>query len=314
MPRKTVLPGQASRIFTGAPIPKGANAVVMQEDAKVHPSTVSIHTAAVLGENIRFSGEDVRAGDTVLRQGQVLEAGTLGLMASLGLNRAKVIPRPRVGVLVNGDEIVPAGKRLRPGQIYNSNSVMLAALVRRCDAEVIALGVAGDRRKALRSKIQEAMRRCDALVTVGGVSVGKYDLVKPVLEELGAKLKFWQVAMKPGKPLVFGTLGHLPVFGLPGNPVSAFVTFLLLVRPAILKLRGLTTPLPSLEAAMGEALSNPGDRRHFLRVRVNHGIVRSAGRQGSHVLSSLAAANGLLDLAAGERVRKGQRVQVEMVV
>lgn len=313
-PHKQVRSGEAARIFTGAPLPRGADTVVMQEDTDGGARAVRIFQRAARGENVRRAGEDVRAGRIILRRGEFLGAGALGLLAAVGISRVRVHPAPRVGVLVTGDEVIAVGRRLRRGQIYDSNSAMLWALIRKCGGLPVVSSPVGDSRTSLRREIGRCLRKCDAVIAVGGVSVGKYDLVKPVLKDLGARLKFWKVAMKPGKPFVFGLIGRVPFFGLPGNPVSAFVTFLLLVRPALFLLRGCCVePLPKVEAVAAETFANRGDRRHFVRVTVRGNRVRSAGRQGAHMLSSLAAAHGLLDLSAGATVKKGARVRVMMI-
>ncbi len=312
-PRKKIRVSEATRIFTGALIPRSADVVVMQEDTDSGDRSVCVFDAAIRGENIRHAGEDVRKGQVVLRRGHLLGAAQIGLLAALGMEKVWVIPRPRVGIVATGDEVQPAGKRLKLGEIYESNRDTLALLVGSSGGRPEMTLIARDTSKDLRAKIAR-LAGCEAIIIVGGVSVGKYDLVKPVLKELGGRLKFWKVAMKPGKPFVFGKLKGAPVFGLPGNPVSAFVTFLLLVRPPLLKMRGLSGVAPTtVQAIAAERFENRGDRRHFLRVMVEAGRVRLAGRQGSHVLSSLAAANALLDLPAGAAVAKGEPVSVIMI-
>jgi molybdopterin molybdotransferase len=304
-------PQTCVRIFTGAPIPGGADAVVMQEDTKPHhEGYVAILESIEVGENIRRAGDDVTKDEVVLRADALLGPAQLGMAAAVGLARLIVHPRPRVGVLVTGAEIIEPGQPLREGQIYDSNSYALGALVRRAGCEAVDLGIADDTREDLHEKIDYGLSECDAVVTVGGVSVGEYDLVKDVLAELGCEQKLWKVAMRPGKPFVFGTRGDRLVFGLPGNPVSAAVTFLVLVRPALLKLRGLTEwELPKVEAEAGDDFVNRGDRLHFMRGRLEKRdgkwMVFPLPRQGSHVISSLVNANCLVAVPEAETARRG---------
>ncbi len=307
-------PQTCIRIFTGAPIPPGADAVVMQEDTRPHhEGYVAIIESAGPGENIRRAGEDVQADSVVLPAGKTFGPAQLAMAAAVGLAMVPVHPPPRVGVLVTGAEVIEPGQPLRPGQIYDSNSVMLCALLQRAGCVPVDLGIADDTVKALREKMDYGLSKCDALITVGGVSVGEYDLVKDVLRELGCEQNFWKVAMKPGKPFVFGTRGPKPVFGLPGNPVSAFVTFLLLVRPGLQRLRGCRElELPVVEAEAGTDLVNRGDRPHYLRARLDQTagrrVVTPLSPQGSHVISSLAQADCLVETPACKTIPRGNRV------
>jgi molybdopterin molybdotransferase len=313
-PGPALEPQTCVRIFTGAPIPAGADAVVMQEDTKSHhEGYIAVLESVESGESIRRAGEDVTKGEVVLRTGTLLGPGQLGMAAAVGLARLTVRPRPRVGVLVTGKEIVEPGTPLHEGQIYDSNSYALGALVRRTGCEAVDLGIADDAREDLHEKIDYGLSECDAVITVGGVSVGEYDLVKDVLAELGCEQKLWKVAMRPGKPLAFGVRGDRFVFGLPGNPVSAAVTFLILVRPALLKLRGLTQwELPQVEAEAAEDFVNRGDRLHFMRGRLeNRGgrwMVTPLPRQASHIISSLVNANCLVAVPEGETLGSGNVV------
>jgi molybdopterin molybdotransferase len=251
----------------------------------------------------------------VLRAGNILGPAQVGMAAALGLAKLTVHPRPRVGVLVTGAEIVEPGHPLHGGQIYDSNSYALCGWVERAGCEAVPLGIADDTREDLHEKLDYALGECDAVVTVGGVSVGEYDLVKDVLTELGCEQKFWRVAMKPGKPFVFGTRADRFVFGLPGNPVSAAVTFLVLVRPALLKLRGLTEiELPTVHAETAEDFVNRGDRPHFMRARLERRgekyVAKPLPRQGSHIISSLANANCLVEVPEGSTIARGTSVVV----
>jgi molybdopterin molybdotransferase len=310
-----VTPGTAVRIMTGAPVPAGADAVVRFEETEEGTSgcqcgpgdTVAIYKAPQLGGNIRPIGEDVSAGETVLTAGTRVRPAEIGLLAALNHPQAIVHRRPRVGVLATGDEIVDAGEPLGPGQIRNSNAPMLSALVTRCGGEAVPLGTARDSEDDLRGCLAQA-DGLDLLLTMGGVSVGDYDLVKQVLQSEG-RIDLWEVSIKPGKPLAFGCLGRTPVLGLPGNPVAAAVAFEQFARPAIRKMIGdRCLEIPTVQVRLSGRVENRGGRRHYVRVAVEASpqgyIARVAGGQGSGVLSTLAKANGLLvipeDLSAAE--------------
>lgn len=307
-------PQTCLRIFTGAPVPEGADAVVMQEDTRPHhEGYIAVVESVEPGENIRRAGDDVTKGEVVLRTGTLLGPPQLGMAAAVGLTQLAVYPRPRVGVLVTGAEIVEPGQPLRAGQIHDANSLALGAFVKQAGCEPVELGIADDTREDLHEKIDYGLSECDAVITVGGVSVGEYDLVKDVLAELGCEQKLWKIAMRPGKPFVFGTRGENLVFGLPGNPVSAAVTFLILVRPALLKMRGLAEiELPSVSAEAAEDFVNSGDRRHYLRASLRREgerwLVRPMPRQGSHVISSIANANCLVEVPEATTIPRGSSV------
>lgn len=314
-----VEPLTCQRIFTGAPIPPGADAVVMQEDTRPHhEGYVAVLSAVELGENIRRAGEDVSPGMTVLPAGARLGPAQIGLAAAVGCVELEVHPRPRVAVLVTGAELVEPGRALQAGQIYDSNSYAVTGWVRECGCEPVELGIADDTMEDLREKIEYALGECDALVTVGGVSVGEYDLVKSVLEELRCQQAFWKVNMKPGKPFVFGTRDRQLIFGLPGNPVSAAVTFLLMVRPALLKLRGLAdVELPVAEAVVEGDFVNRGDRPHFMRGRLerrgSRWHVTPLAQQGSHMLMSMAQADCLVEVAETSTITRGTTTKVLLI-
>jgi molybdopterin molybdotransferase len=318
-PNVRLEPQTCARIFTGAPVPEGADAVVMQEDTRPHhEGYIAVVESVELGESVRRKGEDVTRGEVVLRAGNRLGPAQLGMAAAVGLAQLTVHPRPRVGVLVTGAEILEPGRPLGAGQIYDSNSYSLGALVKRAGCEAVELGIADDTREDLHEKIDYGLSECDAVITVGGVSVGEYDLVKDVLAELGCEQKFWKVAMRPGKPFVFGIRGDRFVFGLPGNPVSAAVTFLILVRPALLKLRGLQDlDLPKIDAEAAEDFVNRGDRLHFMRGRLerrgDRWLVAPLPRQASHVISSLTHANCLVAVPEGGTVSRGTVVSALMI-
>lgn len=304
--------GTCVRLFTGSPLPAGADAVVMQEDTRAAGEAITVLDAVKPWENVRLTGEDVKRGETVAPAGERLSAARLALCGALGLERVRVGARPVIGVLGTGNELVEGGAPLAPGQIYESNRLAVAALVQEAGGGVKVFPLVRDSLEATRDALEKAFAECDAVVTTGGVSVGEHDVVKAAFESLGGAVDFWQVAMKPGKPFVFGKLGGKLLFGLPGNPVSAFVTFLVLVRPAVLRMQGASDlSRPSHPAVLAEPLHNRGGRRHFLRVRVDGaGRVWSTGVQASHALGSLARANGLMEIPPETLLAAGAVVMV----
>jgi molybdopterin molybdotransferase len=310
-----VTAGTCVRLFTGSPLARGADAVVRQEDTRVEsnsPNEVWFLAPARPAENIRQLGEDVKRGATLAAVGETLTPGRISLLAAAGLIRVRVGRQPTVGLLATGSELVEAGQSLAPGQIYESNRLALAAMVRHAGAIPKVFPLVEDALAATRFALAEALKQSDAVLTSGGVSVGDMDFIRGAFEEVGGELRFWKVAIRPGRPFVFGRYGEKLLFGLPGNPVSALVTFLLLVRPALLRWQGARDiSLPSRPGVLAEPLANPDGRRHFIRVKVDvSGNVRSAGVQASHVLSSMAAANGLLDLPPRTALAAGAVVQV----
>jgi molybdopterin molybdotransferase len=309
----TVEEGVCVRVFTGSLLPQGADAVVMQEDTQPDPSTDILVTESVRPwENVRFRGEDVKQGAVLAERGTILRVGLVSLLGAVGVGEVEVGCQPRVAVLATGTELREAGESLAPGQIYESNRTGLAVLLRELGACPSILPLVADTRAGVRAALECGFENADVVVSSGGVSVGEMDFIKSALEDLGGDVQFWRVAVKPGKPFVFGRYGNKLFFGLPGNPVSSLVTFLMLVRPALLRWQGAKdVSLPSYTAVLGERLLNSGQRRHFMRVKVNeNGVVYSAGNQGSHVLSSLAAANGLVDVPPGAILETGAKVQV----
>lgn len=305
-----LMPGEAIRIFTGAPIPAGADAVVMQEECDRSGDAIVVRTRVFPGENVRRAGDDLSAGQKICAAGTALQSPRLALLASQGVSRVEVHRRPDVAIIATGNELRPPGDALGPGEIFESNRVMLADLVRRAGALPRPLPVVPDLPEAHDEAFRQAQRK-DVIVVAGGVSVGEKDLVKASLRRLGGNVDLWRVAVRPGKPFMFGKLGPVPVFGLPGNPVSAFVTFLLFVRPALLKLGGGSRlHEPRIQAEAGEKLRNSGDRPHYLRVSLRDGVVRLTGRQESHALFGLAQANALARLEPGQVVLAGDRVPV----
>ncbi len=303
------------RLFTGSPVPRGADAVVMQEDTRVDPDKpdeVSICDAVKPWENVRRRGTDVPRGTVLARKGEILTAGRISLFAASGVREIAVAKRPLVGLVATGSELREAGQPLGPGQIYESNRVALAALVRRANGVAKLFPLVPDTLAATHRALDQAFNECDAVVTSGGVSVGEMDFVKAAFEQLGGDLQFWKVAIRPGKPFVFGRCRGKFLFGLPGNPVSAFVTFLLLVRPALLRWQGAEeVVLPAYPGVLAEALANPSGRSHYLRVHVDPtGRIFSAGVQASHALRSLALANGLVAVPPQTTLAAGTNVPV----
>jgi molybdopterin molybdotransferase len=293
--------GSAARIFTGASIPEGADAVVMQEDTEpAGEQIVRILRVPPPGQWIRRSGEDVTRGAVVLAKGQRLSVAALGLAASIGMDKLTVARRPRVALFSTGDELVMPGEvapaDMKPGAIYNSNRFFLSALLRRLECEVRDYGIVPDRRDATVAALRHASADNDLILTSGGVSVGEEDHIKPAVEELGA-LDLWQIAIKPGKPFAYGRVGEAHFLGLPGNPVSSFVTFLLLVRPFLLKLQGACALAPmTMRLPAHFDWPRADKRREFLRVRRNaQGGLDLFPNQSSGVLTSAAWADGLVD-------------------
>lgn len=306
--------GECARVFTGAPLPQGADAVVMQEDASQNGDQVLIRDSVRPREHVRFQGEDVRQGTTLAEIGMEITPAWLGLLGALGFGTVTVGRRPVVGLLATGAELTEPSRPLAPGHIYESNRNMLAALVARAGALPQIYPIAPDELEATRTALEHAFRDCDVVVTSGGVSVGEMDFVKEAFTSLGGNLRFWKVAIRPGKPFVFGALGEKLLFGLPGNPVSAFTTFLLLVRPALQRWQGAQNlTLPSSRGVLGEPVTNSGERRHFMRVRVDStGRIFSAGPQASHALRSLADADGLLEVPSETIWPAGQAVEIRI--
>jgi molybdopterin molybdotransferase len=310
----SLAPGNAIRIMTGATVPAGADTVIRVEDTKQDGDHVVIEVAGPCGANVRLAGEDVRAGDTMLYRGRRLVPADLGLAASAGRSLLLVHRRPRVAILSTGDELVEADQPVKPGQVVNTNAYALAAAVVEAGGIAIPLPIARDTPEEIRAAFLDAAR-ADAILSTGGVSVGDFDYVKAVMDEIGVERLFWKVAQKPGKPLTFGILAGRPYFGLPGNPVSSLVCFYLYARPALRRMLGLeAVHLPTIEATLGHELRKSGGLTEFVRCRLEQNgagwIATSTGTQGSHVLSSMSLGSGLIvappeasTLAAGSTVR-----------
>jgi len=340
-----IAPGEAVRIFTGAPMPRGADAIVMQEDITRDGEEIVINTDVKGGEFIRRRGCDLAEGQMILAKGQRLRAGTIALLASQGIADVAVGAEVNAAIISTGDELVKPGEKPDPGQIYESNSALLNALLERCGAAVNSAEHCRDERESLLHAIERGTKS-DILIISGGVSVGEHDLVKDALRELGAQIEIWRVAIKPGKPFLFGSFpaesrysaGETPaapagspqdqsvrpadkmpgrrtcfIFGLPGNPVSAFVTFLQFVRPAILKMIGATNlSLPQVPAKLAMDLTNEGDRPHYIRGKLERGKFSPVGRQESHALFGLSQSNALLRLDLGQALKADEIIDVQI--
>ena len=318
VPRKKIDGGKASRIMTGAPVPEGADAVVRVEDTEKAGDRVKIFVEATRGQDIRNAGEDVREGERVITQGDIIRPAEIGMLAALGRSFIKVYQRPLVAVIATGDEIVDIDENPSPWQIISSNSYSLAAQIMECGGVPLQIGIARDKREDLVSKFGAALR-ADIIVSSGGVSVGDYDLVKDVMKEVGNEMQFWQVAMRPGKPLAFGSMGGVPVFGLPGNPVSSMVAFEQFVRPSILKMMGRKNIFrKTVKATLEEDITKKRGTRHFIRacVKYENGkyTASTTGEQGSGILKSMVRANGLIILPENASfLKKGDEATVQLL-
>lgn len=325
-PSGTLQPGEAARIMTGAPLPAGADAVVPVEDTDAQfnardtgalPPSVRIRSAARTGDNVRPIGEDIADGQTVLTAGTLIRPAEIGVLAALGRATVPVIRAPRVAIVSTGDELVGIGEPLAPGKIHDSNAYTLAALIRTHGGEAIRVPVARDTLEDARRRFREALDlKPDLVLSSAGVSVGAFDVVRSVLDELG-QINFWRVNLRPGKPLAFGRLGGVPFFGLPGNPVSAMVTFDVFVRPVLLKMARRPDAWPTVEAVTGEAIQSDG-RQTYARVTLTRDngrlIAHTTGTQSSGALSSMVKADGLLIIPAGlTNVPAGTPLQVRLL-
>jgi molybdopterin molybdotransferase len=306
-----ISPGEAVRIFTGAPIPAGADAVVMQEDTTREGDEIVVNVDVDPGEFIRQRGCDLAEDQKILGPGERIRPTTIALLASQGFADVTVGGQVNAAIVSTGDEVVALGSKLDQGQIYDSNLILLQALVRHCGGCVKSAEHCPDQPERLMQAIQRGIKS-HILVITGGVSVGEHDLVQAALRTLGARIDIWRVAIKPGKPFLFGQASGCAVFGLPGNPVSAFVTFLQFVRPAILKMMGAkNVDLLKVPAKLAVDLTNEGDRPHYVRGRIDNGTFGPIGRQESHALFGLSQSNALLRIAVGESLRAGEIVDIQ---
>ncbi|OGP93130.1 MAG: hypothetical protein A2156_08255 [Deltaproteobacteria bacterium RBG_16_48_10] len=316
--QKTLRQGQAIRIMTGAPIPKGADTVVPVEETQEDGSFVLIFNAVSLGEFIRKAGEDVKQGDRVISKGEILRPAEIGMLAATGRSSVSVYQRPMVAILCTGEELVDVDEPLEGVKIVSSNSYTLAAQVKESGAIPVQLGIAKDRKEDVEEKLRQGIR-ADVLVSSAGISVGDYDFVKQALKSLGMEMVFWKVAMKPGKPMAFGTIGGKPVFGLPGNPVSSMVSFEQFVRPSLLKMMGHRQIFrPVIEAILQEDIYKEPGKRHYLRAVVSSRnkqyVVTTTGAQGSDILNSMVRANGLIIIPEDQEVvGAGEKVKVQVI-
>ncbi|HEY2336147.1 MAG TPA: gephyrin-like molybdotransferase Glp [Burkholderiales bacterium] len=305
-----LLPGTAARIFTGAPVPPGADAVVMQEQCVVEGDQVTVKTKPKPGEWIRLAASDIKKGGEILAAGKRLLPQDTGLAASVGIKTLPVYRRVKLGLFFTGDELVMPGEPLAPGRIYNSNRFTLRGLGETFGCELLDYGIVPDSLQATRDVLRRAAGECDVIVTSGGVSVGDADFVKPAVEAEG-RLLMWKIAMKPGRPLAFGSVQKAFFIGLPGNPVSSFVTFLIFVRPFLLRTQGVSAVEPkAIQARADFDWPQPDARREFLRVKWNEqGGLDLYPTQDSAVLTSTAWADGLVDNPANHAIRKGELVR-----
>ena len=316
-PTKQVAAGQAARIMTGAMMPEGADAVVMQEVTQQEKNSVKIFESVDETDNVRFTGESVAEGQQVMGKGKHLRPPEVSMLASLNCAEATVHRKPTVAIVSTGDELTPLGEPLEPGKIRDSNRYGLYAQVEEAGGIPIDMGIAPDDEAETERIFRAALAKADALITSGGVSVGEHDVVKAVLAKLG-EVNFWRVAMKPGKPQAYGIADGKPIFGLPGNPVSSLVVFELFVRPALLKMAGHTELLrPTFKATLAETVTNRDGRVNYMRaiLQVSDGEItaQTTGPQGSGILHSLVLANGLITIPTATTLQSGDRVDAQFL-
>jgi molybdopterin molybdotransferase len=315
---KKIKKGEAARIMTGAVIPEGADSVIRQEDTKKNGKTIIIYSSVNRGVNIRFAGEDVQKGELIVKKGSALRPADIGMLAALGKAFINVYQKPRVAIMSTGDELVDIETNPPLGKIINSNSYSLAAQVLECGGIPIMLGIAKDKKIDLQEKFKTALH-ADVIISSGGVSVGDFDFVKDVMGEIGNAMHFWQVAMRPGKPLAFGAIEGIPLFGLPGNPVSAMISFEQFVRPSLLKMQGHKKIFrQTAKAVCAQEIQKSAGFKHFVRALVKKEkeqyIAMVTGDQGSGILKSMVIANALIVMGENEtRIKKGAQVTIQLL-
>ena len=310
----SLLEGEAVRIFTGAPMPIGGDAVVMQEETQREGDYVLIQAEKIsVGDFVRKAGADLAIGQRISKRGDRLRSATLGLLASQGIKSVRVGARARVAIVTTGDELAAPGQQPQPGEIFDSNGLMLASLAAKTGVEVAMRRHCPDNFDTLCTTLRDAVHQ-DAVIISGGVSVGEHDLVREALREIGAKIDLWRVAVKPGKPFLLGKRDQCLIFGLPGNPVSAFVTFLVFVRPALLQMMGaIDLSLPRANARLTHEIAGDETRPHYFRGELADGAFTVIGRQESHAIFGLARANALLRVRPGARLSAGSEVEVLLI-
>jgi len=306
--------GKTIRIFTGAPMPIGADAVVMQEETQREGDFVFIQAEQIsVGDFVRKAGADLAVGQQIVKRGDRLRPATLGLLASQGIESVRVGAQPRVAIVTTGDELAAPGQQLRSGEIFDSNGLMLASLAAKTGMEVAMRRHCPDNFATLCTTLRDAVHQ-DAVIISGGVSVGEHDLVREALREIGAEINLWRVAVKPGKPFLFGKRDRCLIFGLPGNPVSTFVTFLVFVRPALLQMMGaIDLSLPRANARLVHEITGDETRPHYFRGQLADGAFTVIGRQESHAIFGLARANALLRVRPEARLSAGSEVEVLLI-
>ena len=320
-PRKTIQEGECARIFTGAPLPKGADTVLIQENARIVDGYIQPMQLPVKLENIRKAGEEYQIGDLFLSQGETINIGHIAIASSQGYQDLSIYEPLHIGVLSTGDELVSENRPLQGAEIYASNTNILLSLIKETGHIGIDLGIARDNKASIMERMTQAQRDCDVILTSGGVSVGKYDFVQQVLQDMGMELDFWKVRMKPGKPIVFGMLNQKPFFGLPGNPVSCTVVFLTLLRPWLLKNLGISARnlfLPKIKAILDEDLQKNHGRAEFFRMKIHkqnnayHTIQTRS--QSSAWMSSIADGDGLffVNHTPNQSIPKGTLVDISV--
>jgi molybdopterin molybdotransferase len=316
-PTKGVTHGQAARIMTGAMMPKGADAVVMVEDTQSEMNQVRVFDSVEKDENVRFAGESVKQGDLVMAKGKRIRPPEISMLASLNRSEVGVYRRPKVAAISTGNELTPLGEPLKPGKIRDSNRYGICAQIQEAECYPIDMGIAIDDEMELERKFRDAVNQADAIVTSGGVSVGDHDCVRTVLARMG-EINFWRVAMKPGKPQAYGFIGGVPIFGLPGNPVSSLVVFELFVRPALLKMAGHTELFRrTFQAILEDDVVNRDGRVNYMRAiitsRNDEYYAKITGSQGSGILYSLVLANGFIIIPAGATIKAGEAVEAQLL-